>query len=119
MVDGSSVYTRVTKVLAPRENFIVKIASLDLNDIENVWRMWKGRLIKRFSRTEIPGGTWGSCGSLRMIGILGRTYTEAELWTACVEEWNAIEQDKIDGLIRTMPRHIQSVIQAEGGQLKW
>ena len=35
-----------------------------------------------------------------------------------MEEWNAIEQDKIDRLIRTMLRHIQCAIQAEGWQLK-
>jgi len=39
--------------------------------------------------------------------------------TACVEEWDAVKQDKIDELIRTMPQRIQSVIQAEGGHTMW
>ena len=35
-----------------------------------------------------------------------------------MEEWDAIEQDKIDGLIRTMPERIEAVIQAEVGHTK-
>ncbi|RPB00616.1 hypothetical protein L873DRAFT_1560446, partial [Choiromyces venosus 120613-1] len=33
-----------------------------------------------------------------------------ELWTACEEEWDAIEQDKINVLIKTMPQCIDDII---------
>ena len=35
------------------------------------------------------------------------------------EELDAIKQEKIDELIKSMPRLIQSVIQAEGEHMKW
>jgi len=42
----------------------------DLNLIENVWNIWKGRLRKRFSRLGIPGGTLGGDGPLGVEGTL-------------------------------------------------
>ena len=54
-----------------------------------------------------------------MEGTFGRTYTEDELWTAGVEEWDAIEQHKINELVRTMSQGIKAVIQAKGGHTKW
>jgi len=89
-----------------------------LNVIENVWQMWKGRLRKQFSRRKIPVGAFDLGGSLGIGGTLVRTYTEDELWTACMEKCDAIEPDKIDDLIRTMLQRIQSIIQAEGGHTK-
>ena len=67
--------------------------SSDLNVIENVWQMWKGGLRRRFSKVALRG-----------------PFTEDEIWVACLEEWAAIEQDKIDELVNTMSRHIEAVI---------
>ena len=76
--------------------------SPDLNVIENVWQMWKSGLRRRFSKVALRG-----------------PFTEDEIWVACLEEWHAIEQDKIDELVKTMPRRIEAVIQAGGGHTKW
>ena len=93
--------------------------SPDLNVIENVWNIWKGRLRKRFSRLENLGVSLEGDGAFGEDGTFGRTYTEDELWAAGLEEWDAIEQDKIDELVRTMPQRIKAVIKANGGHTKW
>ena len=61
----------------------------------------------------------GRDGTLGVEGTFGRTYTDDELWTAGVDEWDAIEQDKIDELVRTMPQRIEAVIPAAAGHTKW
>jgi len=76
--------------------------SPDLNVIENVWQMWKARLWRRFSKVALKG-----------------PFTEDEIWVACLEEGAAVEQDKIDELVNTMPRRIEAVIQAGAGHTKW
>ena len=64
--------------------------------------MWKGGLRRRFSKVALRG-----------------PFTEDGIWVACLEKWAAIEQDKIDELVNTMPRCIEAVIQAGGGHTKW
>ena len=76
--------------------------SPDLNVIENVWQIWKVGLRRRFSKVALRG-----------------PFTEDEIWAACLKEWAAIEQDKIDELVNTMPRRIEAVIQGGGGHTKW
>jgi len=49
----------------------------------------------------------------------GRNFTEDQLWASCVEEWDAIEQEKIDSLVKTMPEGIETVIQTKGEHTKW
>ncbi|RPA91065.1 hypothetical protein L873DRAFT_1715455, partial [Choiromyces venosus 120613-1] len=76
------------------------LQSPDLNIIENVWKLWKDRLRNRFMNAD-----WH--------------YIKRELWTACEEKWDAIEQDKINTIIKTMSQHIDAIIEAEGGYMKW
>jgi len=44
---------------------------------------------------------------------------EDEIWVASLDEWAAIELDRIDELVNTMPPHIEAVIETGGGYTKW
>uniref|UniRef100_A0A3B3QA75 Tc1-like transposase DDE domain-containing protein n=1 Tax=Paramormyrops kingsleyae TaxID=1676925 RepID=A0A3B3QA75_9TELE len=71
--------------------------SPDLNRIEHVWDQLKQRLD---NRTPPPRDL-------------------AELRVALVEEWNALPQDNIMRLVRSMRRHCQAVIAANGGNTSY
>ena len=75
--------------------------SPDLNLIENVWHLLKGRLRKRFTLVE------------------DRPHTEEQLWTAMEEEWEAIDQITIDSLLDSMPNRVTAVISANSEHTKW
>ena len=75
--------------------------SPDLNPIENLWRALKHRLKIRFQTPQC-----------RPRGIAG-------LGRAAQEEWNAIEQKKIDRLIESMPIWVLRVIRRHGGLSGW
>jgi len=76
-------------------------SSPDLNPIENVWHILKARLRKRFTRGE------------------HRPHTENELWEALSQEWEAMDQCTIDGLIDSMPNRLADVIKVQGSHIKW
>jgi len=59
--------------------------------MENV----EGRLKKQLSRTKSPRAAWGSGGSFRMVGTLGRIYTEIELWTVFRRNWMPSSKKKL------------------------
>jgi transposase len=69
--------------------------SPDLNPIENVWRLLKERIGKRFPRTD------------------------AEVRQFLEEEWNRLTLDDFVHYIKSMPEHVQAVIDANGGHTKW
>lgn len=71
--------------------------SPDLNPIEHLWDQL-GVAIRR--RLRAPA-------SLQ------------ELRAALLEEWERIPQDRIDDLIRSMPRRLQAVIQGRGGNTRY
>ena len=66
--------------------------SLDLNPIENVWRMIKYNIAKR---------------------LVARTVAELEEQVQL--EWDAISQETIQTLIESMPCRIAEVIHNHGG----
>jgi transposase len=70
--------------------------SLDLNPIENVWRLLKARLCKRRDRPD----------------------TVEAMAVAVQEEWEALLVEDYLHYIRSMPTRIQAVIAAQGGHAK-
>lgn len=71
--------------------------SPDMNPIEHMWDELKKRI-----RSRVHAPT-----------------TLRELTTAAQEEWDNIPQDVVEGLIRSMPNRMLSVIQARGGHTKY
>ncbi|PVH90448.1 hypothetical protein DM02DRAFT_547763, partial [Periconia macrospinosa] len=69
--------------------------SPDLNPIENVWRLLKYRISKRFP------------------------YTEDELQQYIMEEWEKINVEDYKKYIREMRDRCWAVIQAGGGHTKY
>lgn len=76
--------------------------SPDLNQIENIWHIFKQRLRKRFSDHE---PAW--------------PHTKDELWEGMQEEWEAIPQGMIDKLVDRMPQRIVAVVDNNGSHIKW
>jgi transposase len=69
--------------------------SLDLNLIENVWRVLKHRIGKRFPKTL------------------------DELRQYLIEEWDKLELKDFIHCIKEMPERCQAVIDVKGGHTKW
>ncbi|RPB00096.1 transposable element Tc1 transposase, partial [Choiromyces venosus 120613-1] len=46
-------------------------------------------------------------------------HCEDQLWEVIEEEWEAIDQTKIDRLVDSMPFRLQTVIDAGGSYIKW
>ena len=72
-------------------------ASPDLNPIENVWSMLKKRIRRQLKPSD----------SLYDLECLLRT------------EWGQLSQEKIDHVIRSMPRRVKSVIEKCGSNTKY
>lgn len=72
-------------------------SSPDLNIIEQVWDQLD-RLVR--AREALPRN-------------------RNELWDALQEEWLNISQDSIDRLFESMPRRVQAVIEARGGNTRY
>src|SRR6266568_3899483 len=71
--------------------------SPDLNPIEHLWHHIKSQLCKY----ETPAtGVW-------------------EIWDRVAEVWNNIEPEVCHGLIESMPRRLEAVIKAKGGNTKY
>jgi len=71
--------------------------SPDLNPIEHLWHHIKLQLCKY----EAPAkGVW-------------------EIWERVAEVWNDIEPEVCQGLIESMPRRLEAVIKAKGGNTKY
>ena len=69
--------------------------------MENVWRMLKQRLGKRFRQRH-------SCPQ-----------TEEELMQAAQEEWEHIPQGVLDSWMDLISQWVQEVLRAYGGHTKW
>ena len=71
--------------------------SPDLNPIEHLWEHPKRKL------AEYPTAPSGM----------------EELWKRVEETWEKIEPSVCQGLIESMPRHVQAVLKAKGGHTKY
>lgn len=71
--------------------------SPDLNPIEHLWTTLKRKILDY----EVPAkGVW-------------------ELWERTSTEWGNITEEDCQGLIESMPRRLQAVIRAKGGNTKY
>ncbi|SJX63304.1 related to transposase [Sporisorium reilianum f. sp. reilianum] len=71
--------------------------SPDLNPIEHLWQELKKRLAKYTTIAK----------------------SESKLFKHCEAEWAAIAPETCQNLIASMPRHLQAVIKAKGGNTKY
>ena len=69
--------------------------SPDLNPIENVWRLLKWRVGKRFP------------------------HTDEEVRRYIIEEWAKLMKEDFIKYIESMPERCRAVIEASGGHTKW
>ena len=88
----------VSKLLIGRYNFQI------LNPIEIIWAWMKKWICKYYS-------------DLHEIGETEEAYQR--LYQAINEAWEAIPQEKIDSLIRTMDNQINAVLQAKGWHTRY
>jgi len=105
MQDGAGPH-RATKIKGFLEKSEIQIlswpsSSPDLNPIENVWRMLKQRLGKRFRKRH------------------SHPETEEELMRAAQEEWEHIPQTVLDSWVDSIPQRIKEVLRAHVGHTKW
>lgn len=74
--------------------------SPDLNPIETLWCRMKDWLQKRY-------------------GDSTASISYKELRRRVLEAWDAIGEDTLEELVKTMPQRCQDVINAQGGHTKW
>jgi transposase len=99
MEDGASVHTAKLTQSWHLYHGIIQMKwpanSPDLNPIENVWRLLKYRIGRRFPKTEVEV----------------RCFIE--------EEWAKLTIQDFEKYIREMPERCKAVIAANGGHTKW
>ena len=99
MEDGASIHTaKFTKAYHAyygANRMTWPAHSPDLNPIENVWRLLKYRIGKRFPKTD------------------------AEVRQYLLEEWERLDLQDYMKYIESMPERCKAVIAANGGHTKW
>jgi Transposase and inactivated derivatives len=88
LTKGYHAYHGINRMIWPAH-------SPDLNPIENVWRLLKYRIGKRFPKTD------------------------AEVRQYLVEEWDKLELQDFIKYIESMHERCEAVIEAKGGHTKW
>ena len=109
MQDGASCHrnAEVTSFLAEEEIKVMSwpAQSPDLNPIENLWHILKGKFHERF--TDIRCSLSKSQNAIEKYGDILR------------EVWGEINRDVVGNLIRSMPGRVQAVIEANGGATRY
>ena len=99
MEDGASIHTSRMTTDYHAYNGIMRMPwpahSPDLNPIENVWRLLKYRIGKRFPKKD------------------------AEVRQYLLEEWDKLKLNDFKKYIESMPERCKAVIAANGGHTKW
>lgn len=99
MEDGASIHTaKATRALHAQLGVLIMkwpANSPDLNPIENIWRLLKYRIGKRFPKTE------------------------AEVRQFVQEEWAKLTPFDIAKYTASMKERCEAVIAAKGGHTKW
>ena len=99
MEDNASIYTSKATRAYHIYHGVIRMTwpahSPDLNPIENVWRLLKYRIGKRFPKSE---------DKVRQF---------------LLEEWEKLELDDFKKYIESMPERYKAVIAANGGHIKW
>lgn len=80
------------------------VFSPDLNPIEHLWRLLKDALNQKHPHLK---GMGASQESYRLFQ------------QAIIEEWNAIDQEVIDNLIRSMDNRVNHVLAAKGWHTRY
>ena len=79
--------------------------SPDLNPIENLWAFLKHRLYKGSPHLYLVQG--------------GAERTKKPIFEALLQAWETIEEDYLGKLLESMPRSMEAVIKAKGGQTRF
>ena len=79
--------------------------SPDLNPIENLWAFLKHRLYKGSPHLYLVQG--------------GAERTKKAIFEALLQAWETIEEDYLGKLLESMPRRMEAVIKAKGGQTRF
>jgi transposase len=108
MQDNAPIHTakKVTKWFEDRGIPVLDWApySPDLNSIEHVWAWMKQWIDKQYPQ-------------LKDLGESQAAYDE--LARVIVEAWEAMAQDRIDSLIKSMDNRVNAVLQAKGWHTKY
>jgi transposase len=99
MEDNASIHTAKLTQAYHTYHGVIRMTwpahSPDLNPIENVWRLLKYRIGRRFPTTD------------------------AQVEQYLVEEWEKLQLEDFKKYIESMPARCQAVIDAKGGHTKW
>jgi transposase len=100
MEDGAPIHRAATSRLWREQRGMEKLQwpaqSPDLNPIENLWMHGKDEVQNKV-----------------------RPNNKEEMWQAVKQAWDAVSQERIAKLVRSMPDRIRAVIKAEGGSTRW
>jgi transposase len=101
MEDGAPIHRSNAPKLWREQNGINKMEwppqSPDLNPIENLWKQLKDAVQKRSATIK----------------------TTADLKKALLEAWDAIESDRWNVLIDSMPDRVKELVKVKGGSTRW